>query len=365
MEQLIQGLMDKIKILETREDQDRQENAAMHKEIKHLQGKVSSMQATESKEKPTPMVYVKSERKFPKFGGYPEKDTDPDVIDWISEMREHIRGTASKDGHADFIMDHLTGNAKAEVRLHQIEQRKTGEEILNILEHVFVIKDTVTQLLQKFYQRDQIESETLENYSRILMQMQERINKKVDKKMQITDINLTERFIDGIRDRVVRQELRKIVVEQSTIPFQEFRLRMLKWVDDNPPCENKQLNAASAIVSISDPLTDLLTKQQAMLEKQQHQIDTLTQTLQKFQQSDSPRRGNRPGPFRGRGRGIGKQDQFVCYACNGHGHFSSECANRKKELSQNKVNRQLQQQPRTKFQKTDPKVKPSQWRVAC
>lgn len=348
MEQLIQGLLDKIKILETKEDQDRKENATMRQEIQHLQKKVSTLESTESKEKPTPVVYVKSERKFPKFGGYPEKDTDPDVIDWISEMREHIRGTTSKDRHTDFVMDHLTGNAKAEIRLHPIDQRSTGEEILNILEHVFVIKDTVTQLLQKFYQRDQNESETLENYSRILMQMQERINKKVDKKMQITDVNLTERFIDGIRDRVVRQELRKIVVEQSTIPFQEFRLRMLKWVDDNPPCENKQMNVASAIVNNFDPLTDMLQKQQAMLEKQQQQIDTLAQTLEKFQQPDFHRRGTR------------RPTQVICYACNGQGHFASECANRKNELSQNKENRRPHQQSRPKFLNSDPKVKPSQ-----
>lgn len=135
-------------------------------------------------------------------------------------MRKHIRITASKDGHGDFVMDHLIGNAKAEIRLRPIEQRSTGEEILNILEQVFVIKDTVTQLLHKFYQIDQNESETLENYLRILMQMQERINKRVE--MQITDVNLTDRLIDGIKDRVVRKELRKIVIEQSTIPFQEF-----------------------------------------------------------------------------------------------------------------------------------------------
>lgn len=56
---------------------------------------------------------------------------------------------------------------------------------IKILEKVFVTKDTVTQLLQKFYQRDQKESE---------------INKRLDKKMQISDINLTERFIDGVMD---------------------------------------------------------------------------------------------------------------------------------------------------------------------
>lgn len=164
------------------------------------------------------------------------------------------------------------------------------------------------------------------------MQMHEHINKKVDMKMQITDVNLTERFIDGIRDRVVRQELRKIVVEQSTIPFQVFRLRMLKSVDDNPPCENIQVNVASAIVNNSDPLTDMLQTQQAMLEKQQQQIDTLAQTLEKFQQPDFHRRGSRPNRGFVHNRGTRRPAQVICYACNGQGHFASECANRKKRI---------------------------------
>lgn len=87
---------------------------------------------------------------------------------------------------------------------------------------MFLIKETVTQQLQKFYQRYQNEKDTLRNYSRIWMQIQERINNGVDRKVQITDESLTKRSIGGIIDRVVRQELRKIVIEQSTLQFQKF-----------------------------------------------------------------------------------------------------------------------------------------------
>lgn len=46
------------------------------------------------------------------------------------------------------------------------------------------------------------------------------IRKKIG--VQITDVSLTKRSIGGIIDRVVRQELRKIVIEQSTLQFQQF-----------------------------------------------------------------------------------------------------------------------------------------------
>lgn len=81
---------------------------------------------------------------------------------------------------------------------------------------------------------------------------------------------------------------------------------MLKWVDDNPLCENKQLNVASAIGNNTETITIMLHKQQELLKKQQQQIDTLSQTSEKNQQ---PRKGNRPMRGFGRGRGL------VCYAC--------------------------------------------------
>lgn len=132
---------------------------------------------------------------------------------------------------------------------------------------------------------------------------------------------------------------------------------MLKWVDYNPPCKNKQLNVASAIVDNTDTITDMLQKQQKMLEKEQQQINTLTQTLEKIQQ---PRTENRPMRGFGRGRGSGRPSQVLCYACKVQGHFASECANYRNEHSHfNKEYRRPHQQPGPKFP-SDPKVKPSQ-----
>lgn len=129
---------------------------------------------------------------------------------------------------------------------------------------------------------------------------------------------------------------------------------MLKWVDDNPPCENKQLNVASAIVDNTDTITDILQKQQEMLEKQQQQIDTLTQTLEKIQQTRTENRSMRGV---GRGRESGRASQVVCYPRKGQRHFASKCANRRNERSQTKENRKPSQQSRPKFP-SDPKVKP-------
>lgn len=92
----------------------------MEEEIKKLQDQIKNLEAKGSQ---VPVVYLKSDRKFPKFGGRPVKDGDPDVYEWISDMREHIQSTKSKDDFVDFIMDHLTGSAKSEVKLRPLQER--------------------------------------------------------------------------------------------------------------------------------------------------------------------------------------------------------------------------------------------------
>ena len=236
-------------------------------EIQQLKDKLSKM---EMKGHGSSVVLMKSDRKFPKFAGRPVKDSDPDVDEWITDMREHIQSTPSKDDHVAFIMDHLTGSAKSEVRLRPSEDRETGDQILHILEKVFDTKDTVTQLQQRFYQRDKREGETLESYSLILMQLADKINKKIGKEMPMRDNILIERFIDGVKNQYLRQELRKFSIEKGMMPFFEFRHQMLRWIEDNPPVETS-VRKTSATVENSELLA-MLKRQQDILEKQQEQM---------------------------------------------------------------------------------------------
>lgn len=62
-------------------------------------------------------------------GNLPVKDGDSDVYNWISDMREHIQSTKSKDDFVDFIMDHLTVSRKSEVKHLPIEERKRETNI--------------------------------------------------------------------------------------------------------------------------------------------------------------------------------------------------------------------------------------------
>ena len=120
--------------------------------------------------------------------------------------------------------------------MRSINERETGEQILDILKKVFLTTDIVTQLQQKFYQRDQRENETLESYSLALMQLSERANRTAGKEMPVKDHTLIERFIDGLRDQHLRQEMGMFALDKGKMPFLEFRFQMLRSIEATLQC---------------------------------------------------------------------------------------------------------------------------------
>lgn len=114
----------------------------MEEEKKKLQDQIKNVKAKGSQ---IPVVYLKSDQKFPKFGGRPVKDENPDVNEWISDIKKNpIKSTKSKDDFVDVIMNHPTGSAKSIVKLLLLQERQTGKQILDILETVFEIKETTS-----------------------------------------------------------------------------------------------------------------------------------------------------------------------------------------------------------------------------
>jgi hypothetical protein len=184
------------------------------------------------------------------------------------------------------------------------------------------------------------------------MQMQERINKRLDKKMQISDLNLTERFIDGVKDRITRQDLRKFVLDKGSLPFQEFRLRMLRWIEDNPVGNVDLSVQKTTCTSVSNSeiseLVTLVKKQQDILEGQQKQIDELTRMCHgrsgkssTQQQEIRDKSKQQFGSKSNRGRNERQEGHSgakgrKCYNCGGFGHIAAHCPSEKKSTSESR-----------------------------
>lgn len=287
---------------------------AIEAEFKKMKEKFTLMELAQSQLKQKqPTVYIKYERKLSKFAGRPENDSDPDVDDWLMDMREHILSIPSTEGKIEFINDHLIGSAKTEVRLRPAELKKTPEDILKIIEDTYKVQDTVTQLRHKFYERKQNDGETLETYSLALMKLASLIAKKEGCDMKTMDKVVTDKFIDGIMDSQIKREVRRFAFENPKLPFIEFRQRMLQWVDDTP---SVKVNKVSTETPISEDLLELVKCQQNMLEHQQKQIDMLmSMTKQKPNYSPRYRGQNYRGYSNRRGHGRG-------YYNSGRGYYN-------------------------------------------
>ena len=296
----------------------------LKEELEQLRQKLKAMEKTQketAKQQHHP-VYIKSERKIPKLAGRPTANSDPEVDDWVTDIREHIASIPTKEGKIDFVLDHLTGSAKTEVRLRPTESKETAEDILKIIEDTYKSQDSLAQLRHKFYERIQGENETLEAYSLSLMKMLHNIEKKEGSEMQNKDKILTDKFIDGVNEQQLKRELRRFSMENASLPFIEFRGKMLLWVDDQKPTSASVNKMTAEKKSTNDEILEMMKKQQDILEKQQQQIELLTKMNQQPTYYHQPRGRGYNNRGRGRGRGFGrgfgrgsKPGNITCYYC--------------------------------------------------
>ncbi|VDI81841.1 Hypothetical predicted protein [Mytilus galloprovincialis] len=239
----------------------------------------------------------------------PEKDKDPIISDWLEDAREHLVTIPDEKAKIDFLMQNLISPAKDEIRLRPLLERDSAAKILLLIHSIYDGDDSVSQLQQLFFQRNQKENETLQDYSLNLMKIFDQINKRDNTVLGDKDKVLKDRFIEGIKEPHLKREVKRFSYEHKTMKFLEFRQEVLLWVNENTQSWKVKLQMQDAEVVSNQAIKSehtskdnseilkLLTKQQEMLEKQQQQIDRLSNS-------------HKP---------------IVCYNCGGKGHKRPEC----------------------------------------
>lgn len=295
----------------------------------------------------TKTVFINKDRKLQKFSGRPTKETDLQIEDWIEDAGYHMRSMPGKAVQLEFLFDHLQGQARDEVRVLPEKDRNTPDKIFDILRILFQDEDTVAQIQQSFYQRVQRAGESLQQYSLVLMKIIDRLIKKQKGAIGDKELMLKERFIDGVKDLQLKREMRRFAMDHPSATFNEFRGVVLKWCEDEVKVKGESIQAntheveqldVSTIKSIPDQseIMKLLQNQQDLLEKQQKQLDHLSQLVgsnhSNSQNGTAPAyiqrgmgtgrrpwgRGGTSGWSRGRGRGA-------CFRCGNSEHFIRDC----------------------------------------
>ena len=179
-----------------------------------------------------------------KFSGRPKKSGEPTLNEWLDDLDTYSRQLGlSDDEKLSVAIDHLGGDAKEEVRCCPRDERSEFGKLLDLLTTRFGTKETVQSLNCTFYSRDQLEGECLEDYSRVLMRLYDRMelassNPSERKALSsLKESALKEQLTHGARDLLTKRELRRLMHENPELPFYKFRelaLNILRDVDDGP-----------------------------------------------------------------------------------------------------------------------------------
>ncbi|CAC5418095.1 unnamed protein product [Mytilus coruscus] len=186
------------------------------------------------------------------------------------------------------------------------------------------------------------------------MKIFDQINKRDNTVLGDKDKVLKDRFIEGIKEPHLTREVKRFSREHITMKFLEFRQEVLLWVNENTQSwkvklqmQDVEVVSNQAIKSEhtskdNSEILNLLTKQQEMLEKQQQQIDRLSNmsivktysdstnnyghkrpecpsAFQAQSSDEDTQKTHTRGQFRGRGRGYRGRYNQRCNRYQGRG----------------------------------------------
>ena len=178
--------------------------------------------------------------KLAKFHGTPSKPGDPTILEWLTEFDEYCRHYKLKEeDKIQALLAHLTGPAKEEVQCQDASVRSRFSSLEQALRNRFAPQETVQALSTQLHARVQQPAESLAEFSSALLRLYDRMEEAAssderDALKKLRDNTLKERFIRGVRDKLVQRDLRRISVGKPSLTFHCMRREVLElYQDDN------------------------------------------------------------------------------------------------------------------------------------
>ncbi|CAG2217557.1 unnamed protein product [Mytilus edulis] len=259
---------------------------SLQKQVTELQNRIKELSwkpSVENEVKRPPsneknVVYVQKDRKVPKFTGY-----NFQVEDWIEDVNTVLHAREmSRQERADFIYLQLEGSAKDEVKYRSHLVRQSPDQILEILQDAFGVKDNITKLQKNFLDRVQKPNESLREYSYVLMDLMSKITNKDSTWMPNKEKTLCDQFSQNVQDKAIMWS------EEEEYKDKRYNTKTKSETTDTVPeepttdvCASK--DKTDSISEQSDKFNQLL----GIVQKQSEQIETLTKIVNTKQQPTS------------------------------------------------------------------------------
>nr|XP_034337918.1 uncharacterized protein LOC117692829 [Crassostrea gigas] len=295
----------------------------LRQQIKTLQKELDKRIDEDNEEYKSKTTYLKPVRNVQKFSGNEDKD-DIHVDDWIEEVEHVIKShRMNREESTDFIYSNLTGLAKEEIKYRPYEERSNPTKVLRILSETFGDKEGITVLQRNFFERKQMEGESLREYSYALMNLIKKITTKNTDIIPNPDLTLCEQFAQNVNDISLRRELKRLIRQQPDIHFLDFRDEAILFSEDEEKNRSKcstdrhttEKQAAESSQK-SEKTTHGIDKYLEVIQRQEQNIDNLTKLLERQTVSKSKEQYRVPYPQLNRRR---------CYTCKSENHIQRNC----------------------------------------
>lgn len=278
------------------------------------------------------------DRKIAKFTGA------EDVDEWTQTVRVYVDSKSSSEREkVAFILDHLGEDAKTEVRLEIDPTKSKATELLEVLRNVYGVKESIFELQQIFYGRDQSEDESISEYSHVLMKHLFSMQKKAPEVYGDSETILKQRFGEGVRELSLKRELKRLNRESPGLKFFQLRDQAIAWEKDTATKTSSEGNMFESLTQT--------------VQHQQQQIESLTSSLQQQAEVSEQRyqsgrgRGNRSSKFQKRDYQqkddnkdeSSKEDkdstsEIVCHYCNQPNHIQPFCWKKRQDMKKKRAN---------------------------
>lgn len=268
-------------------------------------------------------VFVPRDRKCPKFNGRSGIFID----EWVEEAQACMRlRHLSNIDQAFFLVDHLEGEAREEIRYRSRDEREDPKKIIQALRDLYGCTKSYVALQESFFSRRQQDGESLLEFSLVLMSLMEKVKNQSPQGMPNAEILLRDQFVEYVKDGALRRELKQLVRRQPAATLLDVRGEAIRWEREGVPggtrgrsqsvpsaygiqygVQGHQHTGSNAVSTTSE-----LSELREMLKMQQQQLNKLTQSIAQFQNPQPRMRLSRP-------------NQIICRRCQQPGHFARDC----------------------------------------